>query len=324
MSLVLNHPVTGDVAWKGPDLLHDTSWLHRLSAQDIAALEAGLAEVRRRGRGFPNFTAEDFPLAGEFKARLAKIADILENGKGFFLLRGLPVARYSEEEINILYYGIGLHMGQPVSQNPKGDMLGVVQNVGDLADKNTRVYETNRYLPYHTDLSDMVGLLSVRRAQNGGLSSLVSAATVHNEILAHYPHYLGLYYRPMHCAHLGEGLGRTPIFSYYQGKLACRYLRQYIELGYDLSGAPLAQVEREALDIFDRVIQDPRLRLDMMLEPGDIQFANNYAVMHSRTDFEDYPEPERHRRLLRLWVKMPNARALAPEFPGRNGIPARA
>lgn len=114
----------------------------------------------------------------------------------------------------------------------------------------------------------------------------------------------------------------TPIFSFFNNKLSCRYLRQYLELGHDLRGVPLSQVEKEALDIFDSVIQDPRLRLDMMLEPGDIQFANNYAVMHSRTEFEDFPELERRRRLLRLWVKMPNARALAPEFPGRNGIQA--
>ncbi|WP_238120704.1 MULTISPECIES: TauD/TfdA family dioxygenase [unclassified Xanthobacter] len=323
MSVLLNRPIEGAVAWKGPELIDDMSWRYDLSAADIAALEGGLREVKARGRAFPNFTAEDFPLADDFKTRLAAISDELENGKGFFLLRGLPVARYTDEELSILFYGIGLHMGLPVSQNRKGDMLGVVQNVGDLSDKNTRVYETSRYLPYHTDLSDMVGLLSVRRAKQGGLSSLVSAATVFNEILATYPQYMGLYYRPMHCSHLGEDVpGMTPIFSFFNNKLSCRYLRQYLELGHDLRGVPLSQVEKEALDIFDSVIQDPRLRLDMMLEPGDIQFANNYAVMHSRTEFEDFPELERRRRLLRLWVKMPNARALAPEFPGRNGIQA--
>lgn len=323
--MLLNRPITGPVAWKGPDLINDPSWKYQLSEADIAALDAGLREVQKRGKAFPEFGREDFPISAALQAKLDGIADELENGKGFFLIRGLPVARYSGEEIKILYYGIGLHMGLPVSQNPMGDMLGVVQNVGDLNDKKTRVYETNSYLPYHTDLCDMVGLLSVRRAKEGGLSSLVSAATVFNHLLENYPQYMGLYYRPMHCSHLGNPEpDRTPIFSYHEGKLSCRYLRQYIELGHELRGAPLSRVDKEALDTFDSVIQDPRLRIDMMLEPGDMQFCNNYAVMHSRTGFEDYPEVDRRRKLLRLWVQMPNARTLAPDFPGRNGIPKGA
>ncbi len=321
MSTLLNQPIPGAVAWKGPDLINDPSWKYELSEADVAALETGLREVQKRGKQFPDIEREDFPISGALKGKLGEIADELENGKGFFLIRGLPVSRYSDEEINILYYGVGLHMGRPVSQNPKGDMLGLVQNVGDLDNRNTRVYETNRYLPYHTDLCDMVGLLSVRRAKEGGLSSLVSAATVFNHLLEKYPQYMGLYYRPMHCSHLGDAEpGRTPIFSFHEGKLSCRYLRQYIELGHEIRGVPLSRVETEALDIFDSVIQDPHLRLDMMLEPGDMQFCNNYAVMHSRTSFEDYEEHERRRKLLRLWVQMPNARTLAPDFPGRNGI----
>jgi hypothetical protein len=325
MSTVLNQRITGDVAWLGRDLVNDTSWITHFTEQEIATLDAALREVKKRGRTFPSFTAEDFPIDAGLKQRLDAISDELENGKGFFLVRGLPVERYNDEEINILYYGIGLHMGQPVSQNAKGEMLGIVTNVGDLNNKNTRVYETNAYLPYHTDLSDMVGLLSVRKAKEGGLSSLVSAATVYNEILDKYPHYLGIFYRPTYFAHLGEELpSLSPIFSFHQGKLSCRYLRQYLELGNEIRGVPLSNVEKEALDIFDSIIHDPDIRLDMMLEPGDIQFANNYAVMHSRTNFEDFPELEKRRRLLRLWLKMPNARQLASEFPGRNGIPARA
>lgn len=75
----------------------------------------------------------------------------LENGRGFVVLRGLPVQRYSDEDINIIYYGIGLHMGQPVCQNPRGELLGLVMHVGDASKKTTRVYETNLYLPYHSD-----------------------------------------------------------------------------------------------------------------------------------------------------------------------------
>ena len=322
MSIILKNPITGPAAWKGVDLQGDTSWLHPLSGEAIATLDAALAHVKAHGLTFPHFGKSDFPL-GDWTQTLQACSEELENGRGFLVLRGLPVARYTEEEINILYYGIGLHMGVPVRQNPRGDLLGVVMNVGDVSQKTTRVYETNLYLPYHSDPSDVVGLLCVRKARQGGLSSLVSVAAIYNEILQHHPEYLGLYYRMWYFAHLCEDLpSLSPIFSHHQGKLSCRYLRQYIELGHEIRQLPLSRVEVEALDLFDHIMHREDLRLSMMLEPGDLQFANNYAVLHSRNEFEDHGVHERNRKMLRLWLKMPNARVLAPEFPGRNGFPA--
>jgi len=324
LSLILTTPVTGPAAWKGRDIAGDGAWMHVLSGSAIDAIDAALAGVKARGLRFPDFSREDFPIAG-LAAELARLADELENGRGFLLLRGLPVERYTDDEIAIVYYGLGLHLGVPVRQNPKGELLGSVMNVGDPTQKTTRVYETNLYLPYHSDPSDVVGLLCLRKARTGGLSSLVSVAAVYNEILAKHPEYLGLYYRPMYFAHLCEPLpSLSPIFSHHQGKLSCRYLRQYIELGHEIRNQPLSRVEIEALDLFDAVIHREDIRLDMMLEPGDLQFANNYAVLHSRTGFEDHDDPALRRRMLRLWLKMPNARPLAPEFPGRNGFPAPA
>ena len=278
--------------------------------------------LKSNGLTFPHFTRDDFPIHS-LQAELKGYADELENGKGFLLLRGLPVANYSADAINSINYGIGLHVGTPVCQNPKGDLLGMVMNVGDLNDKNTRVYETNAYLPYHTDVSDVFGLMCVRQAKSGGLTSLVSSSTVYNEILEHHPEYLGLFYRSLYYAHLGkDAANKSPIFSYHDGKLSCRYLRQYIELGHELYGQTLSSIETQALDAFDRISQDPALRFDLMLEPGDMLFANNYTVMHSRTRFEDHDDPARRRKLLRLWLKMSNARSLAADFPGKNGFPA--
>ena len=322
MSLILKTPITGPAAWRGADLAGDTSWLHPLSAQEIATLDAALAQVKARGLTFPNFGKDDFPI-GDWGHVLRRHSDELENGRGFVVLRGLPVERYSEEDIHILYYGIGLHMGMPVRQNPRGDLLGLVMNVGDVTQKTTRVYETNLYLPYHSDPSDVVGLLCIRKAKQGGLSSLVSVAAIYNEILQKHPEYLGLYYRTWYFSHLCEDLpSLSPIFSHHLGKLSCRYLRQYIELGHEVRQLPLSRVEIEALDLFDEIMHREDLRLSMMLEPGDLQFANNYAVLHSRNEFEDHGVHERNRKMLRLWLKMPNARTLAPEFPGRNGFPA--
>ncbi|MBP6114479.1 MAG: TauD/TfdA family dioxygenase [Acinetobacter sp.] len=271
----------------------------------------------------PNFAKSDALIEdAEFLKQIDLICNELENGYGFIVIRGLDAEKYNEYQLANIYYLIGLHMGNSVTQNARGDLMGYVENIGDKNQKMTRVYQTNSYLPYHADLSDVVGLLSIRKAKEGGLSSIVSSSTVYNRILAEYPEYLGYFYHPAWYDHLGETEpSLSPIFSYFDGKLACRYLRYYIELGHDRRSVPLSQVQIDALNIFDHISQDSSLRLDMMLEPGDIQFCNNYCVMHSRSSFEDYDEVEKRRKLLRLWLKMPNARKLAKDFPGRNGIP---
>ena len=195
-------------------------------------------------------------------------------------------------------------------------------NVGDLTDRQTRVYETNAYLPYHTDPTDVVGLLCIRRAKSGGISSLVSSASLYNELLATHPEYLSCLYRPMFYPHLGgDRPGLSPVFSYHKGQLTCRYLRQYLELGHDMMGTPLSPIELEAFDQIDAILHDASMRIDMMMKPGDLQLVNNYAVMHSRTSFEDSDDVARRRLKLRLWLKLPGARQLAYPFEGRHGFP---
>lgn len=322
MSIILNTPITAPSAWKGSELAQDDTWIFHLSDASLSDIADALARCHASGVKAPDMAKEHFPVKGQLKEDIAFFCEELENGRGFILIRGLNKAGYDEEDLSTIYYGIGLHMGIPVSQNPKGDMLGVVASVADPNQRDSRVYETNTYLPYHTDLSDVVGLLSIRKAKSGGMSSLVSAVTVYNEILNKHPEYIGLLYRPLYYNHLGEDLpSLTPLFSFHNGKLACRYLRKYIEDGHAIRNVKLSTVEIEALDLIDSIIHDKTISMDMMLEAGDIQFANNYTVMHSRTRFEDDDDPEKARRLLRLWLKMPNARSLAPEFPGRNGIP---
>lgn len=323
MSVILKEKIETPSAWKGKDIKDDNSWIYHWSDQSISVLEKALENVTQKGLQVPDFTKEDFPIT-ELSEEISFFNDELENGKGFIVIRGLPIERYTDEEAAIIHYGLGLHMGTPVSQNLNGDMLGDVRNIGALDTKQVRVYETNEYLPYHADLSDVVGLLCLRKAKAGGMSSLSSAMTLYNEILEKHPEYLGLLHRQFLLEHLNDGdVGLTPIFSYHKGKLSARYLRQYIEIAQDNAGLPLSNVEVEALDLIDSILSDPDIRLDMMMEPGDIQFANNYTIFHSRTSFEDHEEIERRRHLYRLWLKMPNARELADDFPGRNGISKR-
>lgn len=320
MAEIRKEPITEPSAWRGVDLRDDKSWIYQLSPAHIENLDHALATLNESGCDVPNFTRDQFQLP-ELTGLLQQIATDLEYGRGFALIKKLPVERYAESDIRKIYFGIGLNLGQPVTQNPVGDMLGQVMNVGDPADHNTRVYETNAYLPYHTDPSDVVGLLCLRQAKSGGLSSLVSAAAAYNELLAKHREHLEFFYEPTFYAHMGGDKPKlTPLFSFYQNKLSCRYLRQYIELGNEIMGTPLSAAKRQAMDDFDAITHDASLKLDMMLEPGDIQFANNYAVLHSRTAFNDHDLPERRRKMLRLWLKMPDARTLAPDFPGRNGF----
>jgi hypothetical protein len=321
MSTILKTPITGPAAWRGEAISDPEQWTLYFSPSDISELEQALEKACQSGRAMHELRPQDFPLKNLLPT-LRLVAHELENGRGFKVLRGLDVSRYTHSDLCTLYYGLGLHLGSPVCQNPRGDLLGLVAHVGDVADKNTRVYETNLYLPYHSDPSDVVGLLCIRKAKSGGLSSLISVAAMYNEILSHHTEYLALYYRRWYFAHLCEPEpSLSPIFSMNDGKLSCRYLRQYIALGHEIQGLPLSRVELEALDIFDSLMTRQDLRLDMMLEPGDIQLANNYAVLHSRTALVDHAEAAKRRELQRLWLKMPNARTLAPEFPGRNGFP---
>jgi hypothetical protein len=323
MSTILKSKITDKCAWVGQEIANKTDWIYQLSPHMLAVLDQAQRSLEEKGLVAPNLQREDMNIEDEeFLKQIEYISNELENGYGFIVIRGLDANKYSENQLANMYYILGLHMGNSITQNARGDLIGYVENIGDQKQKMTRVYETNAYLPYHSDLSDVVGLLSIRKAKTGGLSSIVSSSTIYNQILEHYPEYLGYYYHPAWYDHLGEvDPSLSPIFSYNEGKLACRYLRAYIELGHERKNIPLSQIQIEALELFDKISHDPSLRLDMMLEPGDIQFCNNYCVMHSRSSFEDFEEVEKRRKLLRLWLQMPNARKLAKDFPGRNGIP---
>ena len=321
MGMIHKQRLIGPSVWKGPDFAGDKSWIRPLNAQQCKELLGAVAAVQNAGKRFPDFGVIDFPLA-ELGRQLREWGNELESGHGFILLRGLPIDGLDDDAIDILYFGLGLHIGVPVRQNPAGDLIGRVMNVGDLEDRQTRVYETNAYLPYHTDPSDMVGLLCIRASKSGGVSSLISSGSLYNEILLRYPEYLSVFYRPMYYPHLGgDEPALAPVFSYHQGKMSVRYLRQYLELGADTMGRPLSAVEHEAMDVFDKIMHEPEMRIDMMMQPGDLQLVNNYSVMHSRTSFEDHDDAHLRRRKLRLWLKLPGARQLAYPFEGRHGFP---
>ena len=168
----------------GGRLARDTSWIVTLTEAEIADIDRALAAARASGRPLEEIDRASFPLT-VMRPRLEQALAEMYDGRGFVVLRGLPVERYSDDDVGLIFWGMGRYLGAPLYQNPQGELLGHVYDHGrTYGNIDVRGYETNAYLPYHTDAGDMVGLLCLRRGLEGGLSSIVSSVTVHNEILA--------------------------------------------------------------------------------------------------------------------------------------------
>ena len=317
-------PITGPSAWRGAEMRRTQDWIYTLSAVEIAEIETALAGVR--AREIETLRREDFPLPGLGPKLLAMRAEIL-NGRGFVLMRGLPVDRMEPAAAATAYWGIGLYLGKAVSQNSKGHLLGHVRDLGyDVDDPNVRVYQTSRRQNFHTDSCDIVGLLCLHKAKRGGLSSLVSSVTVYNEMLAADPALTREMFKTFNVDRRGEvpaGMKpyfTTPVFNWNGGFLTTYYVRRYIESAQRFDDVPqLSAQQTAALDLFDRMAEDDENRLDMDFEPGDMQFLHNHQILHDRTDYEDWSEPDRKRHLLRLWLCPPDGRPLPPCYAQRWG-----
>ena len=258
---------------------------------------------------------------------MAVLRQKLIDGCGFALLRGLPVQKYSEQKAATVFYGLGTHVGSARSQNAAGHVLGHVRDLQkSSADPNVRVYQTKERQTFHTDSSDAVGLLCLQTAKEGGRSLLVSATTVFNEMRRLRPDLLKLLMEPTGMDRRGEvPEGElpylvVPVFSWYAGRITPFYQRQYIDSSQRFPDAPrLTEKHVEALDFFDELSNSPELNFSMQLRRGDIQFVYNHNLLHDRTGFEDWPEFERHRHLLRLWLSLPGDRSLPDVFASRYG-----
>jgi hypothetical protein len=243
------------------------------------------------------------------------------------LIRGLEIEKYSEDEIATIFTGLGSHIGHARSQNGAGDLLGHVLDVGaDANDTDVRIYQTSERQTFHTDSCDVVGLICLKKSKSGGASMLVSASSIYNALLERRPDLLELLFDPIATDRRGEipnGMKpyfEIPVFTWHQGHLNIMYQRQYIDSAQRFSGVlRLTPDHIEALDLFDELANDPDLTLSMQLEPGDIQFVHNHSMLHDRMGFEDWPEPDRRRHLLRLWLSVPGDRPLPECFAERFG-----
>jgi hypothetical protein len=326
MEHTLPLPFSAPSAWRGRDVAQRSDWLIELTIQQIAELESAAAHYLSLGRDVGEITADAFPLP-TFAAHLASLSNTLLNGHGFEVLRGLPVATYTQETAATIFCGIGAHLGRARSQNAAGHILGHVRNIGaDANDTNTRIYQTAERQTFHTDSADVVGLLCLREAQIGGMSLLVSVETIANRMADTRPDLLALLFDPIATDRRGEvpeGAAPfmiIPVLSWHAGQLTVFYQRQYIESAQRFDDAPrLTHKHIEALDLFDALANDPDLHMSMQLQPGDMQFVYNHSQLHDRTGFTDWPVPDKRRHLMRLWLSIPGDRALPEVFKERYG-----
>ena len=323
----LPEEITGPAAWIGSEMAQaPEKWLVNLTNEQIAELEAAAQHYLSLGKDVGEITAEEFPLP-EFGHHLKLLQEKLRTGCGVEVMRGLPVTGYTQEMAATIFCGIGAHIGRARSQNAKGHILGHVRDTGASSqDPNTRIYLTSSRQSFHTDSSDVVGLLCLRDAMEGGLSMLVSALTIYNRMRKQRPDLLEKLFEPIATDRRGEipegaePYMNIPVLNWFNGNLTVFYQRQYINSAKRFSSAKKPdEMHIEALDMFDALANDPDLYLQMRLEPGDMQFVYNHNQLHDRTGFKDWPDPKQRRHLFRLWLSLPDDRALPECFKERYG-----
>ena len=304
----------GPKAWKAATLGGPAAWTVRLSAPCLSLLDR---VVQARQGDAPPVTG--LRLSEADRAACAKelqpAVRILEEGCGFVILDRLPLERYSAHEAQALYWLIGQALGRPMEQNVQGTLLYDVCDTGQDVASGARFSVTNAESTFHTDDSfgpvpaDYVGLLCLQTAKSGGLNQVVSGYSVYNELAEHHPAVLETLRQPFHVDRRGgvrPGEAPTipfPLFAWDGGRLVCRYLRYWIEVGQKKVGQPLTPTQTQALDVLDGVLNRPEFRAEFYLERGQMFFVNNRWILHNRTAFEDHPELERRRHYVRLWLE---------------------
>lgn len=311
--MLMTAPAPGARAWTAATLDEPARWRFPLPERSLALLDG---PVRELGRAAGPVTD------GRLEGGLTRLADDLapareelETGRGFVILDGVPPGRYSPRELAALYWLAGQALGGPLAQNVQGTLLYDVRDTGQDVAYGARFSVTNAESSFHTDnsfgeaVADYVGLLCLNTARSGGLSQVVSGVTACRELRERRPELLEVLCRPFHVDRRGgvrPGEAPTmqvPVIEMRPDGPLFRYLRYWIEAGHKKAGVPLSPEQVRALDALDEVLGRPALRAEFDLRPGDMYFINNRWLLHNRTAFEDHPEPERRRHLVRLWLR---------------------
>ncbi|NKB60140.1 MAG: hypothetical protein GKS00_27830 [Alphaproteobacteria bacterium] len=320
--------ITGHCVWAGADIKSDPRWRFNLTAEDISEISHADAVLQKRGTPWTEMTKDDFPLDG-LAEKLAGIQSELEDGCGMARLSKMPVERYAGR-LRHIWYGIGLHLGTPLHQDYNGLMMRDIEDKHEdtdalfdhrLTTRDGKPFTSSKartlssgQLRFHTDRCDVVGLLCVRPSRAGGVSQLASSVRVHNAMIERRPDLAGLLYRPYHRSRQGEEYGGEnmtyplPVFGQRDGQFTSHYSRTYVEAAQEIDpSTKLGDKQIEALDMLAALAG--KFCMEFTFQAGDMQFLNNHVIYHARTAYEDDADAQR-RLLHRLWLSMPNSRAL--------------
>ena len=305
-------PIDSPAAWHGDEMrAHQEDWLNILSPAELDEIEQAADQALAAGLEMSAVSKATFALPS-LGPRLQHWREEISNGRGFVVVRGLPVTEWGPEKSAYAYWGLGHHLGLPGAQNPQNELLGHVVDYGEEADNPmVRRYRTTGNIDFHCDAADVVGLLCLHTAQQGGQSRIVSSVAIYNQIVAERPDLIARLFDPIALDLRGEeragdaGYISLPPCCYTEaGGLKTFYHSEYFRSATRHPDVTHDVPTSELLDLYDSLCLRPDFQLDMWLEPGDMQFISNHTTVHSRTEYEDWPERDRKRHLLRLWLSL--------------------
>lgn len=314
----------------GSEMRDTKELVQPFSREFLNDLDSCLNSARARAITAETVTQEDFSTPS-IDATMQKLLRELRGGSGLVISRGIDAATYSPEALEIIYMGLGMHLGNAVSQSSYGDVLGHVA----VRDKNSaRGYTSDRQLELHTDSAEIICLMCVRKSVTGGESVFASSLKIRDVIARERPDLLRVLQTGYPYHRRGEEHPdmepitpyNIPVFSEKDGIVSCRYVREIIEVAYRDLDKDLSGIEKEALDYFDEVANRPEIAFDFQLEPGDIAWMSNYQILHARRSFENPDDLSFGRLLYRLWLQDFPSRPMVKEMlvyqnpQGRQGI----
>jgi hypothetical protein len=307
-------PVVDPAGWLPNSLGDVENWSYHITESDANALIDAANEASKKGIVPEEVNKENFLLQGSFRGVLTDVREELRNGRGVVMLRNFPINELDRTGQVIAYLGMGSFLGKPISQNMKGHLLGHVKDLGgDYSDPNTRGYFTRAEMRCHSDPCDFVGLLCLQTAKSGGASAVASSVAVYNIMLERRPDLVKVLTEDFYRSRKGDinpgqkPWFKQPMFSFDDGYFSALGAGSSIDRAVGLPDVPpMTSAQKAAIDVYRQVCEE--CLTDIPFLPGDIQFLNNYVALHTRRDYEDWPEPERKRHLLRLWLSDPDSR----------------
>jgi len=316
----LMQPIDDPSGWYPEELERSREYLYRLSDAEIGDLTDAVAQVEGRTHDLKEVSRDDvsLPVLGSV---LDDLRTEVIDGRGFVMLRGLPVEDRTRFQTAAAFWIVCSHFGPAVSQNGKGHLLGHVKNLGaDINSPTGRGYNSPSELSFHADSCDIFGLCCLRTGKSGGQHRIVSSVTVYNEMLKRRPEMVKELAFRFYRSRRGElppgetvPWTRQPVFSVTDGYFAARGAGSTMKRAQGMPGVPeLTAAQKEAVALYQELAGEFAMNVDF--EPGDMQIVHNYVALHARTAYNDWPEPERRRHLLRLWMSFEGAHPLHPDI----------